>query len=107
MLTKPRAHAPVAAAFVASVALLAASTALAQGPNASFPRPSGAPQVVSTVKTETIELEVGEQQVIPSEGVQSYSEGSKGIVDVRLTKDASQFVIVGVRDGSTTLLFLM
>lgn len=62
---------------------------------------------VSAPRTETIELEVGEQRVLSSENVQSYSEGAKGIVDVRLTKDASQFVIVGLRDGTSTLLFLM
>jgi pilus assembly protein CpaC len=52
-------------------------------------------------------MDIGEQQVIPSEGVQSYSEGSKGVIDVRLTKDASQFVIVALREGQSTLLFLM
>lgn len=52
-------------------------------------------------------LELGEQKVISSENVQSYSEGTPGIIDVRLTKDASQFVLVGQKVGSTTLLFLM
>jgi pilus assembly protein CpaC len=52
-------------------------------------------------------LEVGEQKVISSDGVRSYSEGTPGIVDVRLTKDASQFVLVGQRPGTTTLLFIM
>lgn len=87
--------------------LLVASTALAQGPNANVARSLATPPAPSAVKTETLELEVGEQRVIPSEGVQSYSEGAKGVVDVRLTKDAGQFVVVGLRDGSTTLLFLM
>ncbi len=58
-------------------------------------------------KTDELELPVGEQQVIPSDNVRSYSEGAKGIVDVRLTKDASQFVVVGMSPGTTTLLFLM
>ncbi len=55
----------------------------------------------------TFTLEVGEQKVIPSHDVQSYSEGVRGIVDVRLTKDASQFVIVALKPGTTTLLFIM
>lgn len=79
---------------------------LAQGPATNVNRPATA-AATPTVRTETLELEVGEQRVIPSEGVQSYSEGAKGVVDVRLTKDASQFVVVGLREGSTTLLFLM
>jgi pilus assembly protein CpaC len=54
-----------------------------------------------------IKLEIGEQRVISSDNVQSYSEGTPGVVDVRLTKDASQFVLVGRRAGTTTLLFLM
>jgi pilus assembly protein CpaC len=51
-------------------------------------------------------LEVGEQRVISSDGVSSYSEGIAGIVDVRLTKDGSSFVVVGLRGGRTSLLFM-
>jgi pilus assembly protein CpaC len=58
-------------------------------------------------QSETLELEIGEQRVLSSENVQSYSEGVKGIVDVRLTKDASQFVVVGLHEGTSTLLFLL
>jgi pilus assembly protein CpaC len=54
-----------------------------------------------------VKLEIGEQRVVSSDNVQSYSEGTPGVVDVRLTKDASQFVLVGRRAGMTTLLFLM
>jgi pilus assembly protein CpaC len=52
-------------------------------------------------------LDVGEQRVISSEGVSSYSEGVAGIVDVRLTKDGTSFVIVGQRPGRTSLLFML
>ncbi|MGC4068888.1 MAG: pilus assembly protein N-terminal domain-containing protein [Polyangiaceae bacterium] len=83
-----------------------ASTAAGQGSSSTPPRvATNAP--TPTVRSESLELEVGEQRVISSEGVQSYSEGSKGIVDVRLTKDASQFIVVGLREGTTTVLFLM
>lgn len=93
-------------ALVASFALSVATTAAAQGPTTNVPRP-GNGAAGPTIRTETLELEVGEQKVIPSDNVQSYSEGAKGIVDVRLTKDSSQFIVVGVADGTTTLLFLM
>jgi pilus assembly protein CpaC len=56
---------------------------------------------------ETIKLEVGEQRVLPSENVRSYSEGVPGIIDVRLTGDAKSFVLVALRPGQTTLLFIM
>jgi pilus assembly protein CpaC len=54
-----------------------------------------------------ITLAVGEQRVLSSEGVGSYSEGTPGIVDVRLTQDGTSFVIVGKREGHTSLLLLM
>lgn len=52
-------------------------------------------------------LEVGEQHVLPAGGVKSYSEGTPGVIDVRLTGDASKFVVVGRNQGTTTLLFIM
>jgi len=54
-----------------------------------------------------IELNIGEQRVLPAQGVKSYSEGVRGVVDVRLTGDASRFVMVGTAKGATTLLLLM
>lgn len=60
-----------------------------------------------SVKTEELELEVGAQKVLSSDGIRSYSESIRGIVDVRLTKDNSQFVVVGLKPGTTTLLFIM
>jgi pilus assembly protein CpaC len=70
------------------------------------PQKSG-PTAPSPAATEEIELRVGEQSVIPSDNVRSYSEGARGIVDVRLTRDSSQFVIVALKPGVTTLLLLM
>jgi pilus assembly protein CpaC len=73
----------------------------------------GAPARSSTqssaagIETEQLVLQAGEQRVIPSDNVRSYSEGTKGIVDVRLTKDASEFIVVALTPGATTLLFLM
>lgn len=54
-----------------------------------------------------LELEVGEQKVLSAELVRSYSEGKRGVVDVRLTRDAKRFVVVGTAPGSTSLLFLL
>jgi pilus assembly protein CpaC len=45
--------------------------------------------------------------VLPSEGVHSYSEGTPGIVDIRLTQDGSSFVLVGKKPGRTTLLLML
>jgi pilus assembly protein CpaC len=57
--------------------------------------------------TDHIVLRMAQQQVVSAEGVRSYSEGVRGIVDVRLTKAGDQFVLVGQRQGSTTLLLIM
>jgi type II secretory pathway component GspD/PulD (secretin) len=55
---------------------------------------------------EKVQLKVGEQISISATGVEKYSEGQKGIVDVRLPDDGKEFIIVGLRVGSTTLLFI-
>src|SRR4051794_7741937 len=74
------------------------ATALAQAP--------AAPTSVARPATE-ITLNLGEQHILPAQGVRSYSEGARGIIDVRLTGDSSRFVLVGLMQGSTTLLLLM
>jgi len=53
-----------------------------------------------------IVLSVGETRTISARDVKNYSEGVTGIIDVRLTTDASQFVLVGKKSGSTTLLLI-
>ncbi|MGD8858907.1 MAG: pilus assembly protein N-terminal domain-containing protein [Myxococcales bacterium] len=53
-----------------------------------------------------LQLGVGEQHVIPGESIASYSEGIEGIVDVRLTPDGARFVLVGKREGITSLLLM-
>jgi pilus assembly protein CpaC len=58
-------------------------------------------------ETSDFRLEIGEQVVVPASGVKSYSEGTPGVVDVRLTGDASRFVVVGMRQGTSTLLCIM
>ena len=92
--------------FLASL-LLCAVGALWQEPAAAEDVPLRSEFAVPSDSEETLELEVGEQKVISSDRVKSYSEGTRGVIDIRLTKDNSQFVIVGLRPGRTTLLFLM
>lgn len=92
------------ALLVGSALFFAASAAWSQGPAAANRPTSAAP---APMQEEELALSVGEQRVIPTDKVRSYSEGAKGIVDVRLTKDSSQFIVVALRPGSTTLLLLM
>ncbi|MGA7121492.1 MAG: pilus assembly protein N-terminal domain-containing protein [Polyangiaceae bacterium] len=55
---------------------------------------------------QTITLAIGETKVISAKDVKNYSEGVTGIIDIKLTSDASQFVVNGRRAGSTTLLLI-
>jgi pilus assembly protein CpaC len=76
-------------------------------PARAQPPQKAASSATGPVVAEEIELRIGEQTVIPSDDVRSYSEGARGIIDIRLTRDSSQFVIVALKAGSTTLLLLM
>jgi pilus assembly protein CpaC len=53
-----------------------------------------------------MELAVGENQTLSALDVKSYSEGVPGVIEVKLTPAGDQFVVVGQRPGSTTLLML-
>jgi pilus assembly protein CpaC len=57
-------------------------------------------------RSKRISIKVGEQISLSARGVEKYSEGQKGIVDIRLPEDAEEFIIVGVRPGTTTMLLI-
>lgn len=50
----------------------------------------------------TLELEVGEQSTLSAIGVERFSEGAPGIVDIRVTE--REFVIAALRAGQTSLV---
>lgn len=81
--------------------LLAATTLLFPG----FSR-SACAEETTTEREEELNLSVGENRTIPAADVKSYSEGAPGIVQVKLTPDGSQFVLVGQKPGSSTLLLI-
>jgi pilus assembly protein CpaC len=58
-------------------------------------------------RSEELNLAVGENKTLPASDVKSYSEGAPGVVEVKVTPSGSQFVIVGQRPGSTTLLLIL
>ncbi|RMH36664.1 MAG: hypothetical protein D6689_22040 [Deltaproteobacteria bacterium] len=65
-----------------------------------------APAAAQTPETRQVELTVGQQITIPAKGVAKYSEGASGVVDVRLPEDGSEFIVVGLAQGITTLLLI-
>lgn len=58
-------------------------------------------------KSEEMSLSVGENRTIPAGEVKSYSEGVAGVAEVKITPNGNQFVIVGLRPGTTTLLLIL
>lgn len=89
-------------------ALVLASAMLAIGGASLVALPAHAQQSRSdrADDTDDIGMAVGETRTISARDVKNYSEGVAGIIDVKLTTDASQFVLVGRKPGSTTLLLI-
>jgi pilus assembly protein CpaC len=83
-------------------ALLAASSVEAQG--AGQNKKNGDQRAAN--ESSDISFAIGETRTISAKDVKNYSEGVPGIIDVKLTTDASQFVLVGKKPGSTTLLLI-
>ncbi|HMJ10232.1 MAG TPA: pilus assembly protein N-terminal domain-containing protein [Polyangiaceae bacterium] len=80
---------------------LAAGSATAQKPERS-----GDTDAPATSVSAELSLSVGQQKTIPAGDVKSYSEGVRGVCEVRLAPDGSQFIIVGQTAGVTTLLLI-
>jgi pilus assembly protein CpaC len=53
-----------------------------------------------------LNLAVGETRTLSARNVKNWSEGTPGLIDVKLTTDGATFLITGRRPGSTTLLFV-
>lgn len=51
-------------------------------------------------------LAVGDTKTVSARDVRNFSEGSAGIVEIKLTSDNGQFVINGKKPGSTTILLI-
>ncbi len=56
--------------------------------------------------TEELNLAVGENKTVRAVDVKNYSEGIGGVAEIKLTTDGTQFVIVGTKPGTTTLLLI-
>ncbi len=97
---------PARAWLAAALSLLAVPAidgrAFGQPPHAPAEKDRG-PTRATTIE---INLVVGENKTISAQDVTSYSVGAPGFVDVKVTPDLSQFVFVGLRPGSTSILTL-
>lgn len=79
-----------------------------QKPPAPANTPAATPPETKPTKAATVELDlvVGDNKTLPAADVASYSVGAPGIVDVKVSPDQKQFVLVGLRAGTTTILML-
>jgi pilus assembly protein CpaC len=85
--------------------LIALAVLLAAGwPSGSGAQPKPPPEIKE--ESQVLDLAVGENRTIRATDVRNYSEGSPGIVDVKLTTDGTQFVVSGQKPGQTTLLLI-
>lgn len=83
-----------ACALSLSAVILAPRVALAQ------------PPATESANSDEIALAIGETKTISARDVRNFSEGSGGLIEIKLTTDNSQFVISGKKAGSTTLLLI-
>lgn len=89
------------AVLLTAVGLLPA-TSFAETQKKDTKKPAAGP----VENTEEINIPVGSNKTYPAADVKNYSEGVPGVAETRLSSDSSQFVIVGQKPGSTTLLLL-
>ena len=66
----------------------------------------GVAAAAPAASTEELTLVVGESRTLPADDVKSYSEPTPGIAEVRVTPNGKQFVVIGKKPGSTTLLLI-
>ncbi|MET0342861.1 MAG: pilus assembly protein N-terminal domain-containing protein [Polyangiales bacterium] len=58
-------------------------------------------------RAEEMSLSVGENRTISAVDVKSYSEGVSGVAEVKVTPGGQQFIVVGHKPGTTTLLLIL
>ncbi len=93
-------------------AIVVATLGIQGAPSLAQTRHSPAPDAAAPARgptrasTTDVNLVVGENKTISAQEVTSYSVGAPGIVDVKVTPDMSQFVFVGLRPGTTSILML-
>ena len=105
-MTSTRLQSFVALAAATCAGLLAGAPALAQQPVTPPTAPATTPVPPARGAGRDLSLAVGEQVLVPADGIRQFSEGTPGVVDVRTPADGRNLVVVGQRAGSTTLLLI-
>lgn len=92
--------------LLVSLSLAALTLGLAAPAFAQKKGPGDTPPNTHVENQQELNLAIGENKTIKAADVKNYSEGIPGIADVRLSTDGNQFVVVGQKPGSTTLLLI-
>ena len=96
----------ISAAFLAAGAAPALAQERADRVGDDLQRPGEPGQEQGPDEERRIDLVMGEQTTISAEGVAKYSP-SGDIIDVRLPSDGRQFIVVGAKPGTATLLLVL
>jgi pilus assembly protein CpaC len=59
-----------------------------------------------TGEIEEMMLSVGEQRVFDADNIDSFSESSRGIIEIKVPRDGKKMIVTAVRAGSTSLLLI-
>ena len=94
------------APLATALGLLVPATANAAPPQDRQVQAGGTTPTSSDGSPDEIVLAVGETKAVSAKDVRNYSEGSPGIIDVKLTSDNNQFVLAARKPGSTTMLLI-
>jgi hypothetical protein len=57
-------------------------------------------------RTSEVALVVGEQREISSGDVESFSESTKGVIEVKVARDGRRLVVTAIKAGRTSLLLI-
>ncbi len=57
--------------------------------------------------TDEVQLIVGEQRVFNAANVDSFSESTRGVIEVKIPRDGRKMVVTAARAGTTSLLLIM
>ena len=103
MMTRPQSLASKSLAVgLALASIVVATPALAAPP----PPPPPTHNAGAGGDLQEMNLAVNETKTIPAKGIRNYSVADPSTIDVRYAESSQQFLIVGKKSGSTTLLLI-
>ena len=63
-------------------------------------------EVVSAPGMEELMLSIGEQRIFDADNIESFSESTRGIIEVKVPRDGRKMIVTALRAGTTSLLLI-